>query len=36
MKKQSVKRGFWYIGGRRERQKADAFPLAALAVPIFY
>ena len=34
MKKQSVKRGIWYIGGRRKRQRGDVFPLAALAAPI--
>ena len=34
MKKQSVKREIWYIGGRRKRRKGDALPLAALVVPI--
>ena len=34
MKKQSVKRGIWYIGGRRKRQRGGAFPVAALAAPI--
>ena len=33
MKKQSVKTGIWYTGGRCKRQRG-AFPLAALAVPI--
>ena len=34
MKKQSVKRGIWYIAGRRKRRKGDALPLAALVAPI--
>ena len=36
MKKQSVRRSIWYIGGKRKRrrQKDGAFPIAALAVPI--
>ena len=29
-----MKRGIWYIGGRRKKQKGGAFPLAALAAPI--
>ena len=36
MKKQSVRRSIWYIGGKRKRcrQKGGAFPIAALAAPI--
>ena len=34
MKKQSVERGIWYIGGRRKRKRGGAFPLAALAAPV--
>ena len=34
MKKQSVKRGIWYISIRRKKQKGGAFPLAALAASI--
>ena len=34
MKKQSVKRGIWYIGGRRKRQRGGAFLVAVLAAPI--
>ena len=36
MKKQSVRRTIWYIGGKRKRrrQKGCAFPKAALAAPI--
>lgn len=33
-KKQSVKRGIWYIGGKRKRQRGGALPLAAFASPI--
>ena len=34
MKKQSVKRGIWYIGGRRKRQRGGTFLVAVLAAPI--
>ena len=34
MKKQSIKRGIWYIDKRCKRQKGCAFPLVALAAPI--
>ena len=36
MKKQSVRRGIWYIGSKRKRrrQKGGAFPIVALATPI--
>ena len=34
MKKQLVKRRFWYLGGRRKRQRGRAFPLAVLVAPI--
>ena len=36
MKKQSVRRGVWYIGGRqnRRRQKSGFLPIGALATPI--
>ena len=36
MKKQSVRRGIWYIGSKRKRrrQKGGAFPIVALAAPI--
>lgn len=36
MKKQSIKRGVWYIGGRRNRQRQRGvfLPIAALAAPI--
>ena len=36
MKKQSARRGIWYIGGKRKkhRQKGSAFPIVALAAPV--
>ena len=34
MKKQSVKKGIWYISGRRKSLRGGAFPLAAQAAPI--
>ena len=34
MKKQSVKKGIWYISGRRKSQRGGAFPLAGQAAPI--
>ena len=36
MKNQPVRRGIWYIGGKRKRrrQKSGAFPIAALAAAI--
>ena len=36
MKKQSVRRGVWYIGGRRNRskQRFGFLPIGALAAPI--
>ena len=34
MKKQSVKRGIWYISKKRKKQKGGTFPLAAVAAPI--
>lgn len=34
MRKESVKRGIWHIGGRKTQQRGGAFPLAALDVPI--
>ena len=34
MKKQSVERGIWYIGGRLKRKRGGTFPLAALVAPI--
>ena len=35
MRKQSIKKGIWKIGGRkRQRQREEFFPLAALAGPV--
>ena len=36
MKKQSVRRGVWYIGGRqnRRRQRGGFLPIGALVAPI--
>ena len=34
MKKHSIKRGIWYIGGRRKKQRAGVYLLVALAAPI--
>ena len=36
MKKQSVRRGLWYIGSRRNRcrQRSRYLPIGALATPI--
>ena len=34
MRKYSIQRGIWYIGGRRKKQRADVYLLAALAAPI--
>ena len=36
MKKQSVRRGVWYIGGRqnRRRQRGGFLPIGPLAAPI--
>ena len=34
MRKKSVKRGVWYMGGRKKRrQKGGAFPFVVLAAP---
>lgn len=34
MRKYSIQRGIWYIGGRRKKQRAGVYLLAALAAPI--